>query len=135
DDDRGGSNTQSAQIEGMSWAIENDIDIISHSISSKSINVAREEVFRQAAEEHGMIICASSGNTHRGHAYLDETIRYPAKHPFVIGCGATLENDEIRPSSSRGKGLDIVAPGTNIMSTITSKTNNVGNKYGNKSGT
>src|SRR5699024_2969412 len=54
---------------------------------------------------------------------------------FVIGCGATLENDEIRPSSSRGKGLDIVAPGTNIMSTITSKTNNVGNKYGNKSGT
>lgn len=135
DDNKGGSNLISAQVEGMSWAIDNDIDIVSQSLSSKSRNEARYEMFREAAEEHGIIICTSSGNTHRGHGMYDDTIRYPAKHPFVVGCGGLLENKEIRPSSSRGEGLTITAPGTRIMSTVTSKSSDVGNKYGSKSGT
>lgn len=125
----------SSQIEAVNWAIENNIDIISQSVSGSQDIEARRETYRVAAEEHGIIICASSGNSHRGHGYTDDTIRYPAKYPFIVGCGATDENNEIRPSSSRGEGLDIVAPGTKIMSTVTSGTTEVGKKYGSKSGT
>lgn len=135
DDNRGGGNNGSAQIEGINWCIENDIDIISMSISSESKNVARDEAFRAAAEDYGVICVTSAGNTHRDQPMDKDTIRYPAKLPYVVGVGNLDEHKNRWVSSSIGFGLDIVAPGTRIMSTVPDYDNEISRKYGSKTGT
>ena len=135
DNNRGGGNTQSAQIAAVSWCIDNDMDIICMSISSTEEGVARNEAFRVAAEEYGIICCTSAGNTDRGAAYEEDTIRYPAKLPYVVGCGS-VDNDEVKAeSSSKGEGLDVVGPGVNIHSTLPDRTKGISKRYGTKSGT
>lgn len=135
DDNRGGGNNGSAQIEGINWCIENDIDIISMSISSETDNPARNEAFRAAAVDHGIICVTSAGNTHRDQPMDKDTIRYPAKLPYVVGVGNLDEHKSRWVSSSIGFGLDISAPGTRIMSTVPDYDNEISRNYGSKTGT
>ena len=56
---------------------------------------------------------ASAGNGGDG---LD-TVTYPAKYPEVISVGAVDNTLQVANYSSRGSRIDVVAPGTDIIST------------------
>ncbi len=135
DDNIGGGNGISAQVAGVNWCIENNIDIISMSISGNSDNAARREAFRAAAEDHGIICVTSASNEQRGVPVDIPTIRYPAKYEFVVGVGNINSNKQRSPNSSVGNGLDISGPGVSIMSTLPDSDNEVSVRYGTKSGT
>ncbi len=66
------------------------------------------------AYESGLIMVAAAGNNGPGLGTVD----YPAKFNEVIAVAATDENNAITPFSSRGKEVDVAAPGTNIYSTF-----------------
>lgn len=115
-----------------------------------------EEGLLKTIYNKGTLLVAASGNpceykdeigecatSEKGTIYAGddtkETITYPAKLDFVISVGAidkqnkrsVWENDKthIKKLSGTGKELDIVAPGTDVMSTLPSE------EYGTMSGT
>ena len=67
------------------------------------------------AHEAGALLVAAAGNTYG-------TVQYPAaystKHDSVIAVGAVDDQRRRAPFSSRGAALTLVAPGTNILSTL-----------------
>jgi subtilisin family serine protease len=65
----------------------------------------------EAAHNNNVIMCVSTGNGG------STAIEYPASHPHVIACGASDLNDNRARFSNHGAGLDVMAPGIDIIST------------------
>lgn len=105
--DKDGVGRYSAVLNGVEWAIDNNIDIITMSFGSDEYSESIHQAVKKA-EENGILIVASAGNTGNASLY------YPAAFPSVIAVGATDENDKIATFSNYGNGLDILAPGVNI---------------------
>ncbi len=81
----------------------------------------------QYAYDHGVILVASSGNDPGPY------ISYPAKLSTVISVGSVDESKELSSFSSYGPELDIVAPGSQILSTYSME--GTSNGYSELSGT
>ncbi len=102
-------------IEGINWAVEHQMDIISMSLGSNFPHPKLQEAVRQAYKKNVTII-AAAGND--GDEYLDDDIDYPARYPETIAVGSIREKDLERSGfSSDGAELDIMAPGEEIYST------------------
>lgn len=137
DDNEGGGNKTSNQIKGINWAIENEMDIVTMSVSNLNDNDARRIAFKTAAEEHGIIVTCSVGNRTKDDDVSKENTGFPAKYPFIVGVAALNEDLTRRHTSSVGNGIDISAAGTNIVSSCIDKEkpNGVSKVYCSKSGT
>ncbi|WP_187355366.1 S8 family serine peptidase [Paenibacillus tengchongensis] len=122
--DQNGNGYASGIIQGIEWAIQNNMNIISMSFGASNYNQALHEAVQDAAA-HGILLIASAGNRGMG----DETENYPARYPEVISVGAVNKNHQRAAFSSTGSELDLVAPGTDIVSTTNT------NNYGAASGT
>lgn len=106
-----GSGSEESVVNGINWAINSDVDIISMSLGSP---YPSERIYDSisTAISNGMIIVCAAGNE---GPYMD-SVGYPAKFDEVIAVGAINQNKKISPFSSRGKQVDIVAPGEKILS-------------------
>lgn len=102
-------------IEGIRWAIDNDMDIINMSIGLNKENAELKAILDEAYSK-GILIVASAGN-YGTTDVINNTVVYPAKYDSVIAVGA-LEDSKIRwVNSSTGAEVEVVAPGVNIYST------------------
>ncbi|WP_438435246.1 S8 family serine peptidase [Gorillibacterium sp. sgz500922] len=110
--DASGNGTYGQIIQGIEWAIENQVNVISMSFGGSSYSHALEEAIR-AATDAGIIVVASSGN----QGYGEETELYPGRLPEVISVGAVNKTHQWAYYSSSGNEVDLVAPGTEILST------------------
>ncbi|PSL40809.1 subtilisin family serine protease [Salsuginibacillus halophilus] len=108
--DEQGKGYQSAAIEAIEWAIDENIDIINLSIGAGTEPSVMDDVV-QAAEEAGVLIVGAVGNN------STNGVEYPAKFDEVIGVGATNDDDERASFSASGPELELTAPGVNIKST------------------
>ncbi len=63
-----------------------------------------------------------------GNEYFTKGINYPACSPFAIAVGASTKQNTLADFSNKGETLSVLAPGTQIQSTIKGS-------YGTKSGT
>lgn len=108
-----GTGYTSSVIEGIEWAIENNIQIINMSFASAEYSESLHEMI-QLARDNGILIVASAGNGGPG----EDTIQYPAKYPEVIAVGSINKDFKRSDFSSIGPELDLVAPGSNILSTM-----------------
>jgi len=104
-----GSGNLANLIAGMTWAIEKDVDIINISISTTYDSPSFKERIDEAVEK-GIIVVVSAGNT-------GEASGYPALYDNVVAVGSTDSNNLLSSFSSRGNNIDIVAPGSSILST------------------
>lgn len=68
----------------------------------------------------GCVICAATGNNNGG------PVAYPANLPSVIGVGATNETGHRASFSNDGPGIDLSAPGTDIVTTTPTDAYTVG---------
>ena len=105
-----GSGSIQAIINGIDWAIEEQVDIISMSLgASQDPGQAFHDSIKRARQA-GIIIVAASGNenTHVG---------WPAAYPETIAVGAVDQTFGRANFSNFGKELDVVAPGVDILST------------------
>jgi subtilisin len=98
-------------IEGIEWAVDNGMKIISMSVGG-IIHSFAEEYACQRAYDSGLLLVAAAGNEWGG------PVTYPARFPSVIAVSATCSNDSLAEFSSRGEKVELAAPGHAINSTM-----------------
>ncbi|WP_339195068.1 S8 family serine peptidase [Aeribacillus sp. FSL W8-0870] len=106
--DKNGNGNVDNLVEGLEWAIEQDVDIINISVGTSESNPKLEKAVNEANKK-GIIIIASSGNKYGLSA------DYPAKYDSVISVGSIGEDLKKSVFGVSGK-VDFVAPGEDIKS-------------------
>lgn len=121
-DDSSGIVEEDDLIEGISIAINENVDIINISLGVKKCSDKLHSVIK-TAYDNDIIIVAAAGN------YMEHDVLYPASYQEVICVGSKSKNGEvISPESVNGKAV-IYLPGEYISSAARD------NKYKSYSGT
>ncbi|WP_127530226.1 fibronectin type III domain-containing protein [Paenibacillus kobensis] len=110
--DSSGNGTYSQVIQGIEWAINNNVNIINMSFGGEEYSAALHDAIVSAVNNN-ILVVASAGN----NGYGSETDLYPAKFEEVLSIGATNEIPHLASFSSVGSQVDLVAPGANILTT------------------
>ena len=107
---------------GVRYAADHGAQVINMSLGGNE----DQQTLRDAVEYaygKGCLLLASSGN------YGWSTLLYPARYSHVMGVGRTNADDTRYSGSNYGEGLNVMAPGSSIYSTMP------GNRYDELSGT
>ncbi|MBR0433899.1 MAG: S8 family serine peptidase [Bacteroidaceae bacterium] len=115
------TNSRLKRADGIVWAYQNGVDIISNSWLSSTqhsaIDEAIHDAFKYGRHGKGCVIVFASGNGYSNN------VSYPANCNDTILAVGSINNTGMRaPSSNYGTALDIVAPGVNILSTLPNDT-------------
>lgn len=62
----------------------------------------------------GCLVVAAAGNS----GQKGNPVTYPAAYPHVLTVGASDENDQYEPFSTAGAGIDVCAPGVDIVAAV-----------------
>jgi subtilisin family serine protease len=108
--DEGAGNSQDI-VAGILWAIESGADILSMSLGSPEPD---EEIHKALllAISKGIFVITAAGNEGPD---LD-TVGYPASFPEMVAVGSIDRRKRLSQFSSRGRQVDVVAPGDEITS-------------------
>lgn len=110
--DENGHGKYSSMIQGIEWAIQNDMNIISISAGGLVDSRALKDQIKRANDE-GILVIAAAGNKGQGV----DTHLYPARYTETLSVGSVDQENKRADSSSIGSGLDLMAPGVDILST------------------
>ncbi|WP_240421799.1 fibronectin type III domain-containing protein [Paenibacillus periandrae] len=99
-------------IQGIDWAIQNKMNIISMSFGGSEDSKALHQAIKRAIDK-GILVIAAAGN----NGSSTENPLYPARFSEVISVGAVDKNLQKAWFSSTGEKIDLMAPGTDILST------------------
>lgn len=123
-----------AVVDGINWAIEQKVDVISMSLGGPIGNNA-EAVAVQKADRAGIVVVAASGNSASDPNYSHDKkdpkcrsnnpfqpsncgVSFPAAFPTVVAVGA-LDSTLAKTNFSQwGPELDITAPGGAVISSV-----------------
>lgn len=108
-------------IQAITYAVENDADVINMSFAGYGLDVLSDVL--DLAKSLGVVAVAAAGNN------SSNVKIYPAALPNVISVGALADQSTKAYFSNYGNWVDIVAPGSWLLSTVP------GNQYDHKSGT
>jgi major intracellular serine protease len=125
--DRNGSGQYEWIINGINYAIEQKVDIISMSLGGPEDVSELHEVIQKAVATNILVVCAA-GNEGDGQDSTEE-LAYPGSYNEVISVGSINLERQISDFSNSNKEVDLVAPGENILSTF------LNGKYAKLSGT
>ena len=106
-----GAGTSQDIVAGICWAVEAGADILSMSLGSSE----PDEEIHQAlllAIAKGIFVITAAGNEGPD---LD-TVGYPAGFPEMVAVGSIDRRKHLSQFSSRGRQVDVVAPGDEITS-------------------
>jgi len=92
---------------GVRWAADNGADVINLSLGSPRKSKVLQEAIDHARSK-GVVVVAAAGNN-------AGKVGYPGACEGVIGVSAVDEQGELAWFSSRGTGVDIGAPGVNVL--------------------
>jgi major intracellular serine protease len=113
--DRNGSGQYAWIINGIYYAIEQKVDIISMSLGGPEDVPELHEAIQKAVENNILVVCAA-GNEGDGQDSTDE-FGYPGSYNEVISVGAINLERQISDFTNSNNEVDLVAPGENILST------------------
>lgn len=117
-----GSGSDSAIGAGLAWAYKRGADVYSLSLGGGQMSASVHALFAEVSQQPGKFIFCASGND-------SGPVNYPAAWPEVIAVGAVDAQGNLTRFTSRGRELDILAPGVEIVSTIP------GGRHGTMTGT
>lgn len=109
-DDRG-SGLSSWIAAGIDWSVDQGADVISMSLGGGAADARTLTAIRRARSK-GVIVIAAAGN----EGPREGTIGYPGGFPESVCVGAVDDQLRVAGFSSRGRELDVAAPGVNIRS-------------------
>lgn len=116
----GTTNSRLKRADGIIWAYQHGVDIISNSWVStyfEAIDQAIQNAFRYGRNGKGCIVVFSSGNNNSNF------VNFPANcNDTILAVGAITNDGSRAPFSQYGAKLDLVAPGVNILSTLPNNT-------------
>ncbi len=109
--DGGNKGTWGTVAAGIYYAVDQGARVINLSLGATASSKTLEKAI-QYAEEHDVLVVAAAGNA------ASTTPFYPAALPYVVGVGATTDQDTLWPLSNTGGYIDLTAPGHRIYSTF-----------------
>ncbi|WP_226023725.1 S8 family serine peptidase [Halomicrobium salinisoli] len=122
--DGSGTAERSTIIDGIQYAIEQDVDVISMSLGIEATSVRSDDPFHDAvemAEREGITVVVATGNFDRFSDPTYGSVKSPGILEEVITVGASANDSRISPRSRRGPTPvgnylkpDLVAPGTGV---------------------
>ena len=112
----GNANSRIKRADGINWAVQNGVEIINNSwrsgVQYDPIDDAIDNALTNGRNGLGTILVFAAGNG------FGSPINYPANyHPNILAVGSITSSGSKSNFSNRGKELDIVAPGSSILST------------------
>ncbi len=122
-----GSGYISDVIEGIDWAVQNNMDVVSMSLGTSTYSQALNDSTANAYKA-GVLLVAAAGNSGDGNLLTDDVL-YPAKFDSVIAVSAVDYNNIAPVWSADGVKIELAAPGVDIYSTW------LNGGYANESGT
>lgn len=105
--DKGGWGTTVDIANGIRWASDHGAQVINLSLGGPRNSKVLEDAVAHARAQ-GTVVVAAAGNS-------GGSVGFPGGTEGVIGVSATDSNDKLATFSSRGKGVDIAAPGVNVV--------------------
>lgn len=124
---RNGSGQYDWIIQGIHYAIEQQVDIISMSLGGPNDMPELRQAIKKAIAHNILVVCAA-GNEGDGDDSTDE-FAYPGCYNEVISVGAINLERRSSPFTNSHNEIDLVAPGEKIISTY------LNGKYATLSGT
>lgn len=112
---------------GIHYAIEQKVDIISMSLGGPDDVQALHDAVKRAVDNQILVVCAA-GNEGDGRDTTEE-LGYPAAYNEVISVGSVDFTRNSSEFSNSNREVDLAAPGENILSTY------MGGQYARLSGT
>lgn len=106
-----GTGPSSGIVEGIRYAMNNGATVINMSLTSPEPSQAIQDACNEAAQRD-IVIVGAAGN------HQLNTLEFPAGFDSVIAVGATDINDQLADFTNVGPGIEIVAPGVGILSTV-----------------
>ncbi|MBN1519732.1 MAG: S8 family serine peptidase [Spirochaetales bacterium] len=106
-----GSGYSSDILAGVDWAVDNGMHIASMSLGGGSYSTTENTAYTNAFNAGLLIVCATGNDG-------ATTISYPAGYSATMGIGAVDSNLVIADFSNTGTGVDVVAPGVDVLSTV-----------------
>lgn len=115
----GATESRLKRAEGIIWAYLHGVDVISNSWHSATFHSAIDEAIQKAftygRNGKGCVITFAAGN----QAIYTNGINYPANcNDTILAVGSIGISGNRAYNSQYGPGLDLVAPGVNILSTL-----------------
>jgi serine protease len=93
--------------DGIRWAAENGAQVINLSLGGpRNSGVLQKAI--DFAVSRGVVVVAAAGNT-------GGRVQFPGASDGVIGVSAVGPDDKLAKFSSRGDGVDLAAPGVNVV--------------------
>ncbi|MBM3267448.1 MAG: S8 family serine peptidase [Candidatus Sericytochromatia bacterium] len=124
-----GSGTYAGVAAGISYSADQGAKVISMSLGGPSSSKVLEDAVKYAIAKDSLIV-AAMGNDY------DNVKSYPAAIPGVMAVISTDSRDEKSDFSNYGDWASVSAPGSDILSTLPTFSNVIGQKdYGELSGT
>jgi len=123
----GGSGTVSSVVAGIDWAVKQGIPVLNMSLGSQQHSQTLKNACDNAYAA-GHLLVSSAGN-YGNTSGTGNNVGYPARYGSVIAVAASDIDDNRAGWSSTGPGVELIAPGVSVLSTIP------GDNYGTKSGT
>lgn len=113
--DKKGSGQYEWIINGINYAVEQKVDIISMSLGGSEDVPELHQAIQQAISKQILVVCAA-GNDGDGDDTTDE-MGYPGCYNEVISVGAIDLERRSSPFTNSNNEVDLVAPGEEILST------------------
>lgn len=108
-----GSGSETSILRGIEWAAARGAQIISMSLGGPSPMPRVQAAIRAfTAQPQRFVICAA------GNDGLPDSVNFPAVYDETIAVGAVDAEGNLTRFSSRGREVDIVAPGADMLSTV-----------------
>lgn len=104
------------------YAVNHNVDILNMSFGGRYSEIVKDAI--DYAFSQGILIVAAAGNS---NSFIQQ---FPAGYSNVISVAASNESDQKAYFSNYGDWVDIIAPGTNIISTIPKTGGNLHNASG-----
>lgn len=102
-----GYGTTADVADGIRWAADNGAQVINLSLGGPRNSKILEDAVKHALSK-GSVVVAAAGNS-------GGSVGYPGATEGVIGVSASDPDDKLAKFSSRGTGVDIAAPGVDVM--------------------
>lgn len=96
---------------GVVWAVDNGAHIINLSLGGEAPQETLERAIKYALARNVSVIVAMGNES-------TNALRYPASYPGVISVGSVDQTRNLSNFSNYGKWMSVVAPGSQILSTM-----------------
>jgi len=106
--DETGTGSAFSVLQGINWAIDNEMDIVSMSLGGEGNSSFLQDAF-DFAYDNGILLIAASGNEG------EEFVLYPAAYDSVIAVDSVNENLQRSGFSNYGPELELVASGEGVF--------------------